>query len=148
MIEAAAGNSFNMKDYTAGSIWASKVTFEYNAQNYKMGDKSLNLQIVQLMDPDQGRFQKEVARGTGTTRSMMSDAANLEFMTSVRKMTELNANLSILGAMLKNTVIERTMPDGSVSKITYDQAWEVVDGVIQLKSGIDKSWAKIGRAHV
>ena len=145
MIEAAGGSYFNMKDYTAGSMWASKVVFEYAGQNYKMGNKSLNLQLVQLMDPDQGKFVKEIKKGTGTSRSMMSDAANLEFMTSVRKMTELNANLSIFGAMLKKTLIERTMPDGSTSKITYDQAWEVVDGVIKLKSGIDKSWDKDGK---
>ena len=145
MIEAAGGGFFNMKDYTLGSMWASKVVFEYVGQSYKMGDKSLNLQLVQLMDPDQGRFQKEIRKGTGTSRSMMSDAANLEFMTSVRKMTELNANLSIFGAMLKKTLIERTMPDGSTSKISYDEAWEVVDGVIKLKSGIDKSWDKDGK---
>jgi DNA-binding SARP family transcriptional activator len=145
MIEAAAGGFFNMKDYTAGSMWAAKVVFEYTGQNYKLGDKSLNLQLVQMMDPDQGRFKKEITKGTGTTRSIMSDAVNLEFMTSVRKMTELNANLSIFGAMLKKSLIERTMPDGSTSKITYDQAWEVVDGVIKLKSGIDKSWDKDGK---
>lgn len=145
MIEAAGGGYFNMKDYSLGSMWASKVVFEYVGQSYKMGDKSLNLQLVQLMDPDQGRFKKEISKGTGTSRSLASDAVNLEFMTSVRKMTELNANLSIFGAMLKKTLIERTMPDGSTSKITYDQAWEVVDGVIKLKSGIEKSWDKDGK---
>lgn len=145
MIEAAGGGFFNMKDYTAGSLWASKVVFEYTGQNYKLGDKSLNLQLVQLMDPDQGRFQKEIRKGTGTTRSLGSDAVNLEFLTSVRKMTELNANLSIFGAMLKKTLIDRTMPDGTTTKVSYDQAWEVVDGAIKLKSGIDKSWDKDGK---
>lgn len=144
MIEAAGGGAFNYSDYMKGSLWASKVTMEFATKSFG-GKKSLNMQLVDLMDPVQERFEKEIKRGTGINRSVASDIANLEFATSVRRMTELNAGLSIFGAMLKNTMIDRKMPDGTTQKIGYDQAWEVVDGLIKLKSGIDPVWDKNGK---
>jgi hypothetical protein len=32
------------------------------------------------------------------------------------------------------------MPDGSIEKVSYDNAWELVDGQIKLKSGISNKW--------
>ena len=145
MIEASAGNNFNWTDYTKGTIWANGVTAEISMQVYKFGKKSLNYQLVEMMDPSQGRFESGVKTGRGISQSAVSDVMDLSFMTNVRKWTELNTVLSVFGAMLKKELVEIVDDNGVVSKITYDKAWEVVDGKIQLKKGISEDYAKGGK---
>ena len=147
MIEAAAGNNFNWADYGRGTVWANMVTMEISMQVYKFGKKSMNYQLVELMDPSQGRLQSQIREGAGISKSAVSDTVDLSIMTNVRKWTELNATLSIFGAMLTKEQVEITDANGKVSKITYDKAWEVKDGVIQLKDGIDKTYAPGGAKY-
>jgi hypothetical protein len=148
MIEATAGKYFGWQDYTVGSAWASKVTAEISFQIYKKESRSVDVQLVELMDPSQGRFTQSIREGVGTTRSALTDLTDsFKYGTNIRKWTELNATLSVFGAMLKNTKIKRTLSNGQEQTITYDQAWEVVDGVIQLKDGIDKKWDKGGSEY-
>ena len=147
MIEAAGGKYFGWADYMKGTVWGNKVTAEISMELYKFGPKSLDVQLFEMMDPSQGRLASKISQGTGISRSVFTDTAELGFLTNVRKWTELNATAGTFGAMLKKTLIERTMPDGTVEKISYDNAWEVVDGQIQLKSGIDKKWDKGGAAY-
>jgi hypothetical protein len=147
MIEAAAGNNFNWADYGRGTVWANMVTMEISMQVYKFGKKSMNYQLVELMDPSQGRLQSQIREGAGISKSAISDTVDLSIMTNVRKWTELNATLSIFGAMLTKEQVEITDANGKVSKISYDKAWEVKDGVIQLKEGIDKTYAPGGAKY-
>ncbi len=100
-----------------------------------------------MMDPMQGRLMKKITQGVGTTRSLVKDTATLGFTTNVRQWTELNDSLSIFGAMLTKTLVEQTMPDGTVNKIKYSDAWEVVDGQLQLKEGVSKEWAPEGAKY-
>ncbi len=145
MIEASGGKYFNWTDYLKGTVWGNKVTSEISFEIYRFGPKSLDVQLVDLMDPSQGRFSSKISEGVGTTRSMLSDTAKISpYLTNIRKWTELNANLSIFGTMLKKTKVERKLSTGQTIKIGYDEAWELVDGKIQLKEGIDKSWAQGG----
>jgi hypothetical protein len=147
MIEASAGNNFNWADYGKGTVWANMVTMEISMQVYKFGKKSVNYQLVELMDPSQGRLQSKISQGAGISQSAMSDTIDLSIMTNVRKWTELNSTLSIFGAMLTKELIEVTDAAGKVSKISYDKAWEVVDGVIKLKANIDPSYAPGGAKY-
>jgi hypothetical protein len=147
IIEGAGGKYFNWADYMKGTVWGNKVTAEISMELYKFGPKSVDVQLFEMMDPSQGRLASKISQGTGISRSVFTDTAELGFLTNVRKWTELNATAGTFGAMLKKTLIERTMPDGSVEKVSYDNAWEVVDGQIQLKSGIDKKWDKGGSAY-
>ena len=144
MIEAAGGKYFNFRDYTEGSTWAVKATSEISMQLYKFGPKSLDVQLVEMMDPAQGRLTSKISQGTGTTRSLGQDIADLGFLTNHRKWGELNTTLAIFGAMMGKKLIERKMSDGSISKIKYRDAWEIIDGQIKLKSGIDASYDKGG----
>lgn len=140
LIEASAGKNFSWSHYVEGSHWAAKTTMEISYGIYSNQAKSVDFQLVELMDPSQGRFEGKVSQGVNTTRNMLSDAAELGFTTSIRKWTELNATLSVFGAMLKKT---KLMHNGK--EITYDEAWEVRDGVIQLKEGIDSTYDKGGQ---
>lgn len=146
-IEAAGGKYFNFKHYIEGSTWAVKATSEISMQLYKFGPKSLDVQLVEMMDPAQGRLTSKISQGTGTTRSLGQDIADLGFLTNHRKWGELNTTLSVFGAIMGKTLVEQRMPDGSVSKIKYRDAWEIVNGQIQLKEGIDKTYDKGGAEY-
>lgn len=148
IIESAGGEFFNTYDYAKGSAWGAKASFDISHQVYSIAPKSIEHRIVELMNPTMGRFEKEIKEGTGVSRTYAKDTFELKTTTHLRNALELNESLNILGTLLKKTHIERTMPDGTTSKITYDQAWEVVDGVMQLKSGIDKSWDKGGKKYL
>jgi hypothetical protein len=148
VLRAAGGQDFNEFDYMRGSFWGAKVSGEIATNIYSFGGKSKDYQLVQLMDPSQGRFFKEIADGTNISRTYSKDVVDTTAFTHFRKFTELNDSLNVMGSMLKKTLIERTLDDGTTEKITYDEAWEVVDGKIKLKSGIDKEWDKDGRKFV
>lgn len=147
LIEASGGSNFNWTDYGKGTMWANMVTAEISMQVYKFGTKSLNYQLVELMDPSQGRFESSIKTGKGISQSAVSDVMDLSFLTNIRKWTELNTTLSVFGAMLQKELVEITDENGVVSKITYDKAWEVKDGVIKLKDGVDRAYAPGGSKY-
>jgi hypothetical protein len=145
MIEASGGEYFNWADYGRGTVWSNMVTMEISMQIYKFGPKSVNYQLVELMDPSQGRLKSKISEGAGISKSVAGDVVDLSFMTNVRAWTELNSTLSIFGAMLTKELVEFTDPNGNKSKIKYSDAWEVKDGVIQLKEGVDPTYAPGGK---
>ncbi|NBP14003.1 hypothetical protein EBU95_06310 [bacterium] len=147
MIEASAGTNFNWTDYGKGTVWSNMVTMEISMQVWKFGQKSVNYQLVELMDPSQGRLQTSISEGKGISESAASNVLDLSFMTNVRKWTELNSTLSVFGAMLNKELVEITDDNGVTSKITYDKAWELVDGVIKLKKGVDPEYAPGGSKY-
>jgi len=139
LIEAAGGKYFNHQSYTQGTAWSNKATWEISLELYKFGPKSLNTQIIELFDPYQGRFEEKfIEHGS---RSLTKDAlGGLSWMTSFRKWTELNSTLSIFGAMMYHEKsVERTV-NGVKQRISYMDAWEIKDGQLQLKEGVDKDW--------
>jgi len=136
--EAAAGKYYNGISYARGTAWASNVTFEISLNLYKFGPKSLNEQIVDIFDAYQGRFEEKFHE-VGS-RSVAKDAlGGLSWMTSFRKWNELNSALTVFGSMMYHQKVERTV-DGVKTQISYMDAWEVVDGQIKLKDGVDKAW--------
>ena len=148
LIQGAAGNNFNSKDYALGTLWANKVTSEITLQIHKFGKKSLNYQLVELMDPTQERLSSGIREGKGISKSVGKDAFEFKYATNVREWTQLNASLSIFGAMLNKTLVDYTAPNGTVTKIKYSDAWEVVNGKLQLKQGVDQTYAPGGKNYV
>ena len=138
MIEGAAGRFYNNRDYAKGTIWANKTMAETSFQIYKYGPKSLNIQLTEIFDPTSGRFEEKF--GENLTRTFTKDLlepANL--LTNTRKWTELNANYSLFGAMMNAQLVEITI-DGEKKMIPYIDAWELKDGQITLREGIDPEW--------
>jgi hypothetical protein len=146
MIEGAAGIYFNHRDYAKGTYWSNKTMAEISFQIYKYGPKSLNVQMTELFDPVQARFEESITRGDKAMRTPLSDVVNspLSLLTNTRKWTELNAQYSIFGALLYAQKVQQTI-DGHTVTIPYMEAWEIADGNIQLKEGIDKEWAPGGK---
>lgn len=146
LIEGAAGKYYNNRDYAKGTYWANKTMAEVSFQIYKYGPKSLNIQITELFDPVQGRFEEKLWSGEKIMRTGLSDVANnpLGLLTNTRKWTELNAQYSIFAAMMYSQKVDQTI-NGVTKQISYIDAFEIKDGTIVLKEGIDKEWGAGGK---
>jgi hypothetical protein len=131
MIEAAAGRYFNMKDFAAAEGWAFKTMGEVSMQIYKIGPKSLNVQLWEVFDPISNleeKFAKE-----GLSRTVAKDVANFSWLMNFRKWTETQASMQSFGAYMMRQQVETK--DGR--KVNYIDAWELnKDGNIQLKDDI------------
>jgi len=140
LIEAAAGKHMSLGSFQLGNIWSygTMAELSFGGQLYQKGAKSLNQQIVEIFDPSQDRFTDNF--GTGMSRTIAKDIANMSWLYNFRKWVELQATLQIFGGMMYHKQIEQTMPDGTVKEIPYIDAWELVNDKIQLKAGIDPTW--------
>jgi hypothetical protein len=136
MIEAVAGKYMTMRDYTAAEPWAVHTAFTISSEIYKQGPKSRDVQLVELFDPERDRFNHHFGESITRTKSKDYSFLLLNRMTDFRRWTQLQASLQIFGAMMKHQKIQTA--DGKT--ISYDEAWEVKDGKIQLKSNVPAEW--------
>lgn len=138
-LEGAGNKYFNYKDWQLGRPWANKTMWEISGQIYSTEAKSKNVQLVEVFDAIQGRFEEKF--GESISRSFMRDAANLTWTTSHRKWLETEATLQLFSAIMHSTKVEQTI-DGKTKKIKYIDAWEIdpETNTVKLKEGIDKSW--------
>jgi len=75
--------------------------------------------------------------GKNITRSRTSQIADLTIATSFRRISEKQATMQIFGSMMAAKMVDRTDKDGNVNSIKYLEAWESIDGKMQLKKGVD-----------
>jgi len=135
MIEASAGKYYNHRSFLKAEPWAFKTTGEISLSLYDRSSKGLNVQMVELFDPDNGRFEANV--GESLSRTALKDTADIMERTGdFRRWTQLQTSVQLFGAMLEFQQIKKS--DGSY--ISYMDAWELRDGKIQLKEGIDPEW--------
>lgn len=148
MIEASAGNYFNHVDFQKGNAWSYKTMAElsFGGQLYKKGAKSLNLQIVEIFDPAQDRFEEKF--GEGLMRTGLKDAADMNWLYSTRKWLELQATTQLFGGMMYRQKVEQVLSDGTKKEISYIDAWELVDEQVVLKDGIDIRWSNAPVEHI
>jgi hypothetical protein len=148
-IEAAGGKWVNPISYAKGKPMAWKMLAELNAQQYTTKNRSLNVQLMQIFDPSQQIFERALGSGEGSKlggqfgRSFATDAASLTWLMSPRKFLELEATLEMFTGMLYHVKVEQTI-NGQTKEINYANAWEIRNGQIELKPGIDKKWAPGG----
>ena len=143
MQEAVGGRYYNASEYAKGTVWGNQVTAEISLQLYKFGPKSHNIQLTELFDVAPDRFEEKFA--DHGSRSLTMDAIkDLSWMTSFRKLGEMNTAYSVFAAMMyheKN--VTRTI-NGVTTNISYMDAWETIDGQIRLKEGVDPAWGPEG----
>lgn len=140
MIEAAAGKYLNPVSSAKGEAWAMKTMGDLSFGGALYGKKAagLDLQIVEIFDPAQGRFQEKF--GESLSRSMTKDVVEGGWLYSTRKWLELQATLQAFGGMMYHQKVQQKLPDGTTEEINYMDAWEIKDDKIQLKEGIDPKW--------
>lgn len=143
MIESAGGTYITPATYGTGVAWASKVMTEISAQIYKIGPKSLNVQMTEIFDPTRGRQEEKF--GNSLSRSLAKDVVDFSWLYNFRKWTEMHATMSLFGGMMTKQKVKRTV-DGVTVDINYLDAWEIGDdGKIRLKEGVDPEWGVEGK---
>lgn len=133
MVEAAGGKHMDFKSFTKGETWAFNTMGAISFEIYKKGPKSLNIQLVEVFDAIQGRFEERI--GESMSRTLASDTANLSWFYNFRKWTENQATLQMFAGMMYHQKVKQ-----GDKEISYIDAWEVRDGKIQLKDGVDPEW--------
>lgn len=141
VIAAAGGDNLDMTSLSKGAYWAQFATSQISFEIYKFGPKSLNVQLVEMFDPEATRFDKDAGRkfAESATRTFTRDVANMQWFTNFRSWTQLNSVLQLFGGMMNHQKVNQTI-GGVTREIPYIEAWEIKDGQLTLKEGIDKSW--------
>tara|TARA_R110002126_G_scaffold158322_2_gene305706 strand:- start:20116 stop:26193 length:6078 start_codon:yes stop_codon:yes gene_type:complete len=138
-LEGTGSKHFRYSDFHAGRPWALNAMTQISLNIHSTTAKPLNVQIIEIFDAIQGRFQSKFGESPG--RSVMRDFVSGSWMTSHRKWLETEATLQLFSALMHGTKVEQVI-DGEVKKIKYINAWEINENTksIQLKEGIDKKW--------
>jgi hypothetical protein len=142
MIMTAGGQDLDMGTYHAGIAWSLQASMQKSSDLYVKGPKSLNTQLIQLFDPTQTKYEAHKF-GEGLSRTPFKDMLSMSWLLSPRKWSEENAALGLFGGMMKYKLIDQTI-NGTTTKIQYMDAWEIKNGVITLKEGIDKKYDRGG----
>jgi hypothetical protein len=142
MIETAGGEYVNAVSMAKGTASATKAVVKLQNDIYTRGPKSLEYQMNEIFDFVQGKFEESI--GKSSSRTFASDAASLSWFMSARKLMEIESTLQLSYGIMHNIFVEQTLPDGSKRKLEYADAWELKNGQISLKEGIDKTYDKGG----
>lgn len=135
MIESSGSDHINPLSLAKGRAWSAGAAVELMAQVYTRGPKSHNLQLIELFDFIQGRFEEKI--GNSSSRSVISDAANMKWLYSPRKMMEVEASLQLAGGMMYKQKVK--LNNGT--EISLIDAYETIDGQIRLKDEVtDREW--------
>jgi hypothetical protein len=144
MLEAAGGEHVSPTSIHKGLAWATNMMAKTSMHVYNHGTKPLEIQIGEIFDVAQGRFEEKF--GEGMSRTIFKDAVSTGPLYNFRKWSELHAAHTLHGAMLYTQLVEQTI-NGTTRKIPYADAWELVDGQVTLKKGIDPEWSNKRVAH-
>ena len=142
LIESSGGRFLTLRSYHQGKFRALKMIMAHTTSLYETGPKSLDGQLMLLFDPGQGIFENFVKQQFG--RSLAGDAAGLSFFTSPRQFLDLEVQTELLSGMLHHQRVTQTI-NGVPTELKYIDAWEIRNGQIELKEGIDKEWAQGGK---
>ena len=138
-IEAITGEHINSESLAKGEwLFDSKFVPALFKDAYSL-TKSLESQLIHLFDP-QIDFTDKV--GHIPNASLKRDVVDLKVLMGGQKLGEMHISGSSAISMLYHLQIPYKNANGEDSKIRYVDAWELQDGIIQLKEGVDKSWDK------
>lgn len=140
MIESSGGTAITPTSLGKGTIWGNMTAAEVSFQIYKFGPKSLNVQLYEAFDPDQKFLDSRKGKfAEGVSRTFAKDVMSGSWLTNTREWTQMNATLGLFGGMMYNQTVTQTL-NGVEKEIAYIDAWEVKDGQLTVKEGIDKEW--------
>lgn len=141
-IESTSGRYLNTQSLARGKAKAWQLMASLTSEIYKLENKSLNTQLMEIFDPAQEYFSKIIHNQFG--RSLKSDTLDLSFLMSPRKFLQMEATTELMCGMLYHTKVEQTI-NGATNEIPYIDAWELRNGQIELKPGIDPEYAPGGK---
>ena len=144
LIYTAGGKNISAMSLGKGTIWGNMTAAEVSFQIYRYGPKSLNVQMYEAFDPDQKFADKEGKFAEGMSRTLSKDVMSGSWLTSTREWTQMNASLGLFGGLMYHQMVDQTI-NGVTKQIPYIEAWEVRDGQLTVKEGVDKEWDMGGK---
>jgi hypothetical protein len=139
IIYAAGGKDISAASLGKGTLWGNITAAEVSFQIYRYGPKSLNVQLYEMFDPDQKFADKEGKFAEGMSRTFSKDVMSGSWLTNTREWTQMNSSLGLFGGLMYHQMVDQTI-DGVTKQIAYIDAWQVKDGQLTVKDGIDKEW--------
>lgn len=136
MIEATAGKYMSFSDFISAEKDATIASMKITTEIYTPGPKSVDLQIIEIFDPERDRFYHSFGESITRTPGKDYSFLILNRLNDFRKITQLQASLQTLFGMMRHQIIKTN--DGK--SISYRDAWEVKDGKIQIKSNLPAEW--------
>lgn len=139
LTHAIAGDEINVIDGGIGEIWALNATRKISQKIRNRSHKTYHEQIVQLFDPAGGRSGETM--GDNLSRTFVGDMLDLKFLQNGRKWMELEGTVQNFAALMHNKKVKITTSNGSTKTIPYLNAFELVDGKLQTKKGVESDYA-------
>jgi hypothetical protein len=142
-LESLGGRHVNYREYMAGTSDFTTQFMPAMIKDYgRLGVKSWQSQLFDLIDPVQDRFKKNV--GGQYTKTALNDGINMTWMYAPREFGEMQAQGSLMLGMMRHQKIQQTI-GGVTKEIMYKDAWTTdPSGKIVLKEGIDPAWGPNG----
>jgi hypothetical protein len=144
IIYAAGGKDISAASLGKGTLWGNITAAEVSFQIYRYGPKSLNVQLYEVFDPDQKFADKEGKFAEGMSRTFSKDVMSGSWLTNTREWTQMNSSLGLFGGLMYHQMVDQTI-NGVTKQIPYIEAWEVRDGQLTVKEGVDKEWDMGGK---
>lgn len=144
LIEAGGGKYISMRSLARGK-WTSFVMLsKHTMEIYSSKSNSIEVQMMQVFNPGQELLQEY--EKDSFTRTALTDAVNFSFLTNPRKWLQYKATLDVFNGMMFHQTVDLYYRNKS-QKIYYAEAFEMVNGKIRLKEGIDPEWANYPVDH-
>jgi hypothetical protein len=150
MLLMSGGKYIDPKSVAKGEAWAFKVMSEKSfgsvsegmgPQIYQIGAKTLNVQLTELFQVSMKDPRESFVRAS--SRSLPSDVLGMSWLYNFREWLQGQSEASLFGAMMyKQTVYQYDKP------IAYMDAWEIRDGVLTIKEGIDPDYNARKTTHL
>jgi len=134
-----AGQEMSYKNYVLGEKWATQTAFKVSRDIRRKGHKSLDEQIFTLFDAISGRAMETM--GDQLSRTYIGDVLDNKNPQKVRKWLEMQGALQNFGGMMYEKKVKITDSAGNTKEIPYIKAFELVDGRIQTKEGVEENYA-------
>lgn len=138
-IESMGGQYINKSDFLTGKIKSGKFLHNMMKDYSKLGNLSLETQMYEAFDFVQGTSHT----GEQFNKNLVSEILSLRFLYAGQQFGEVEAQLSFGLGVLEHIKIPQTI-NGVTKEIPYNEAFELVNGIMTLKPGIDKKYAEGG----
>lgn len=136
LIESAAGKYLTTGSYLKGEAWSANVMKKISFSIYKGPTTDVDILLAETMDFAQGRTEEKL--GTRMTRTLAKDIIDRSWLVSIRKWTELQSTFASSAGMMYKEMVKM----GS-TEIPYIEAFEIKNGKLVLKPGIDPEYGII-----
>ena len=142
-IESLGGRYININEMNRGESYMTGTVIPAMIADYnKLSDQSIHTQLFQIFDPVQGKFYDKLGRELKNQN--LSGFIGGHFAFAPRELGEIQAQGAMWIGMMIHQKVKQIL-NGVTKEIEYKDAFELVNGKVQLKDGIDKEWEVGGR---